>query len=143
MATHPARPGTLEKLRQMRKNPPRVAKVNLGEPQLATLSLDLESLQAHLEAAITMKRVGEGLREARKRRKLSTRALAEQLQISQTRVVNVERANEALELQTIARFAAQLGYRLAVQFIPDDANDPAMLIPLSAPRKTSASRSTK
>ena len=77
-----------------------------------------------------MQRIGEGLREARKRKKLSTRALAEKLQISQTRVVNVERASETLELQTVARFAAQLGYRLAVQLIPEDESDPAMLIQL-------------
>lgn len=84
-----------------------------------------------------MKRIGEGLRVARKRKKLSTRALAEQLHISQTRVMSAERASETLELQTVARFAAQLGYRLAVQLIPEDANDPAMLIQPSAPRQAS------
>ncbi len=111
------------------------------EEQLQLIQLDLEALSRHLENAILMKRIGEGLREARKRRKLSTRALAEQLQISQTRVVNVENANETLELQTIARFAAQLGYRLAVQFIPEDDSDPAMLIPLPNQRKSNLQRS--
>ena len=137
MTTQTVRPGSLEKLRAMRNDPPREARVNQPDMQLKKLTLDLEGLEHQLEAAITMQRIGEGLREARKRRKLSTRALAEQLHISQTRVVNVERASETLELQTIARFAAQLGYRLAVQLIPEDANEPAMLIQLPVPRQAS------
>ena len=130
MTTQTVRPGSLEKLRAMRNDPPREARVNQPDIQLKKLTLDLEGLEHQLEAAITMQRIGEGLREARKRKKLSTRALAEKLQISQTRVVNVERASETLELQTVARFAAQLGYRLAVQLIPEDESDPAMLIQL-------------
>ena len=130
MTTQTVRPGSLEKLRAMRNDPPREARVNQPDIELKKLTLDLEGLEHQLEAAITMQRIGEGLREARKRKKLSTRALAEKLQISQTRVVNVERASETLELQTVARFAAQLGYRLAVQLIPEDESDPAMLIQL-------------
>ena len=130
MTTQTVRPGSLEKLRAMRNDPPREARVNQPDIELKKLTLDLEGLEHQLEAAITMKRIGEGLREARKRKKLSTRALAEKLQISQTRVVSVERASETLELQTVARFAAQLGYRLAVQLIPEDESDPAMLIQL-------------
>jgi ribosome-binding protein aMBF1 (putative translation factor) len=130
------RPDTLEKLKALRNAPPRIAKTQSLETQLQTIQLDVEALSSHLENVILMKRIGEGLREARKRRKLSTRALAEQLQISQTRVVNVENANETLELQTIARFATQLGYRLAVQLIPENENDPAMLIPLPNQTKT-------
>ena len=133
MTISTVRPGTLEKLRELQNSPPRVAKVKLGAVPLKTSILEIEALNTQLEEMITMRRVGEGLRAARKRKKLSTRALADKLQISQTRVMNVERANEALELQTIVRFAAQLGYRMAVQFIPDDSNDPAILIPLSAP----------
>ena len=133
MTISTVRPGTLEKLRELQNSPPRVAKVNLGAVPLKTSVLEVEALETQLEEMVTMRRVGEGLRAARKRKKLSTRALADKLQISQTRVMNVERANEALELQTIVRFAAQLGYRMAVQFIPDDSNDPAILIPLSAP----------
>ena len=134
MTTSAVRPGTLEKLRELRNSPPRVAKIKFDAVPLKTTVLEVETLETQLEEMITMRRVGEGLRAARKRKKLSTRALADQLQISQTRVMNVERANEALELQTIVRFAAQLGYRMAVQFIPDDGNDPAILIPLSAPQ---------
>ena len=137
MTTPTVRPGSLEKLRAMRNDPPREAKVNQPEIQPGKLTLDLEGVKHQLEAAISMKRIGEGLRAARKRKKLSTRALAEQLHISQTRVMSVERASETLELQTVARFAAQLGYRLVVQLIPEDENDPAMLIQLSLPRQAS------
>ncbi len=137
MTTQTVRPSSLEKLRAMRNDPPREARVNQPDSQLEGLQLNLTALEDRLEAAITMGRIGEGLREARKRRKLSTRALADRLNISQTRVVNVERASETLELQTIARFAAQLGYRLAVQLIPEDANDPAMLIQLPTSRQAS------
>lgn len=101
--------GSLEKLRAMRNDPPREASVDQPDTQLGKLTLDLEGLEHQLETAITMKRIGEGLREARKRQKLSTRALAEQLHISQTRVVSVERASETLELQTIARLQPSLG----------------------------------
>ena len=135
MTTRTVRPDSFEKLRAMRHDPPRQARVNQPEPQLERLEFDLTALESQLEAAITMQRIGEGLREVRKRKKLSTRALANQLHISQSRVVSVERASETLELQTIARFAAQLGYRLAVQLIPEDANDPVMLIQLPVPRQ--------
>ena len=137
MTTPTVRPGSLEKLRAMRNDQPREAQVSQPNSQLRKLTLDLEGLEHQLEAAISMKRIGEGLRAARERKKLITRALAEQLHISQTRVMSVERASETLELQTVAWFAVQLGYRLAVQLIPEDENDPAMLIQLSLPRPAS------
>ena len=50
MTTRTVRPGSLEKLRAMRNDPPREAQVNQSDSPLSKLTLDLEGLEHQLEA---------------------------------------------------------------------------------------------
>jgi ribosome-binding protein aMBF1 (putative translation factor) len=94
---------------------------------------DFETFSNTLEQLIAVQTVGDGLRQARKRRKLSSRQLASQLDLSQTRIMELERANTQLELRTVARVAEGLGYRVKLELIPDDASEPTISIIM--PRK--------
>ncbi len=94
---------------------------------------DFETFSNTLEQLIAVQTVGDGLRQARKRRKLSSRQLASQLDLSQTRIMELERANTQLELRTVARVAEGLGYQVKLELIPDDANEPTIRITM--PRK--------
>jgi ribosome-binding protein aMBF1 (putative translation factor) len=94
---------------------------------------DFETFSNTLDQLIAVQTVGDGLRQARKRRKLTSRQLASQLDLSQTRIMELERANTQLELRTVARVAEGLGYRVKLELIPDDANEPT--ISVTMPRK--------
>jgi transcriptional regulator with XRE-family HTH domain len=72
--------------------------------------------------------VGESLRIARKQRRLTTRQLAAELGVSQSRVVHMEQANDNLEIQTVARVAKTLGYRVLLQLIPEDTTKAAISV---------------
>ncbi len=127
MKQKPLRAGTLEKLEALLGSKPSEALVANLNPALASTEIDIQN---EFSTALTMQQIGHSLRAIRNHRKLSTRALAQALGISQTRVLDVERANETLELQTITRFASQLGYRVLVQMIPEQANDPILSVQL-------------
>jgi ribosome-binding protein aMBF1 (putative translation factor) len=79
-------------------------------------------LMAFLDDLISHKRLGEALKAAREEQGLSTRALAKQVDLSHTRIQAIESANETLEMQTVAKIAEALGYRINVQFIPNDTS---------------------
>ena len=96
---------------------------------------NFEEFSNTLDQLIAVQTVGDGLRQARKRRKLSSRQLAIQLELSQTRIMEMERANTELELRTVARVAEGLGYRVKLELIPDDANEP--IISVTMPHKNS------
>ena len=111
------------KLEAMRGQPPRLAK--MMTPSQAT---PITELQKIVEKMIASQAIGEGLRLARKQRRLTTRQLAQALGVSQSRVVHMEQASDSLEIQTVARVAKQLGYRVLVQLIPEDANESAISV---------------
>ncbi len=89
---------------------------------------DFATFSSTLDQLIAVQTVGDGLRQARKRRKLTSRQLASQLDLSQTRIMEMERANTELELRTVARVAEGLGYRLKLELIPNDANEPTISV---------------
>jgi ribosome-binding protein aMBF1 (putative translation factor) len=97
---------------------------------------DFETFSNTLDQLIAVQTVGDGLRQARKRRKLTSRQLASQLDLSQTRIMEMERANTELELRTVARVAEGLGYRVKLELIPDDVNEPT--ISVTMPHRTNA-----
>jgi ribosome-binding protein aMBF1 (putative translation factor) len=121
---------TAEKLQAMLGTPPREVKIptntNFAEENFEEFSNTLDQL-------IAVQTVGDGLRQARKRRKLSSRQLALQLELSQTRIMEMERANTELELRTVARVAEGLGYRVKLELIPEVLNEPT--ISVTMPRK--------
>ena len=47
--------------------------------------------------------------------------------------MEMERANTELELRTVARVAEGLGYRVKLELIPDDLNEPT--ISVTMPRR--------
>lgn len=121
---------TAQKLQAMLSTPPREVIV----PNNAQfVEENFEAFSNNLEQLIAVQTVGDGLRQARKRRKLSSRQLAIQLELSQTRIMEMERANTELELRTVARVAEGLGYRVKLELIPDDVNEP--IISVTMPRK--------
>ena len=89
-----------------------------------------DQLSARLESAILAHSVGEALQRARKERELTTRALADKAQLSQSRIVQIEHANASLELQTVALVAHTLGYRVNVELVPVDSTIPSIRVTL-------------
>jgi predicted XRE-type DNA-binding protein len=113
------------KLEAMRGKPPRLAKVIKSKDVQPTSMAELEET---VEKMIALQALGEGLKLARQRRNLTTRQLASALGVSQSRVVHIEQANENLEMQTVTRVAKKLGYRVLVQFIPENTNETSISI---------------
>jgi HTH-type transcriptional regulator / antitoxin HipB len=106
---------TKVKLEALRGKPERAAHVANPTAMLETHPAAIES---QIQEFVITSRVGELLRLARQSRKLSTRALGEKVGVSQPRVTAVEQASVDLELDTLARFASGLGYRVVVQLVP-------------------------
>ncbi len=101
-------------LEQMMHEAPRLAQVSMNLQEQTTP----DEIREILDQQIMTKSLGGLLRQARENRKLSTRAMAERIGISQPRVVAVEKAQTQLEIETLVRFAAAAQYRVAVQLIP-------------------------
>ncbi len=63
--------------------------------------------------------VAQALAEMRRRRKVSTRAMAQRLGVSQPRVVAIEKS-EDLTVSTVARYAEALGGHIELAIVADD-----------------------
>ncbi len=113
------------KLEAMRQQQPRLA--NMMTPT-EVQPTPIPELEAMINQMITSQAIGQGLKLARKQRKLTTRQLASALGVSQSRVVHIEQANDSLEIQTVARVAKELGYRVLVQLIPENATEAAISV---------------
>jgi ribosome-binding protein aMBF1 (putative translation factor) len=125
---------TKEKLQAMLGTPPREVIVPEGS---SFVEENFEAFSNKLEQLIAVRTVGDGLRQARERRKLTSRQLASQLDLSQSRIMQVERANAQLELRTVAQVAGGLGYQVKLELIPDDASEPTICVVM--PRKNAVS----
>ncbi len=62
--------------------------------------------------------VAQALGDVRRRRKLSTRAMAELLGVSQPRVIAIEKSEE-LTISTIARYAKALGGHIELAIVAE------------------------
>jgi HTH-type transcriptional regulator / antitoxin HipB len=122
---------TKAKLEALRGKPERAAHV--ANPK-AMIETHPAALEAQIQEFVIASRVGELLRLARQSRKLSTRALGERVGVSQPRVTAVEQASTDLELDTIARFASGLGYRVVVQLVP--TGEPGPVFSTDLPQAT-------
>ena len=116
---------TLEKLEATLGTAPRALKS--AQPEQFAVE-NHKTFVRNLEQQIAVQTVGDGLRQARIRRKISSRELAKQLSLSQTRIMNLEKANTELELRTVARVAEQLGYSLKLELIPNNASEPTISV---------------
>ena len=122
---------TLDKLKNTLGAAPRALKSAKPEQFVAE---DYQTFSTNLEQQIAVQTVGDGLRQARVRRKISSRELAKQLSLSQTRIINLEKANTELELRTVAKVAEQLGYSLKLELIPNDTNEPTISVTMPQSR---------
>jgi ribosome-binding protein aMBF1 (putative translation factor) len=121
---------TAQKLQAMLGTPPE--EIQVPEDMVLTEENHHAFLQ-NLDHQIAVQTIGQGLREARKRRKLSSRQLAAQVNLSQSRIMQLEQANDELEIRTVAQIAEGLGYRLQLELIPENASDPVISVPFSTP----------
>src|SRR3982750_1115156 len=83
--------------------------------------------------------VAEAVGKLRRTAGLSERAAARRLGTSQTQLRRMEDPRYLPSLRSLARVAAAYGYRLAVDFVPQDAPKPKP--PPRAPKRTPISRS--
>ncbi|WP_036219477.1 helix-turn-helix domain-containing protein [Calidithermus chliarophilus] len=59
---------------------------------------------------------------------LSQRQLAERVGVSNPRVAQVQKAGQAVEVQTLERFAEAMGYTLELRFVPKDPRGGPVLV---------------
>jgi ribosome-binding protein aMBF1 (putative translation factor) len=122
---------TKAKLKALRGAPERAARITNPQTMLETTPAEIEE---HIQEYVIAQKVGELLRLARNARKLSTRALGAKVGVSQPRVTAVEQASTDLELDTLARFASGLGYRVVVQLLPEGEPGPVFSADLPSSR---------
>lgn len=115
-------------LERMMKQPPRVAIVR---NDYHTKSTTPQEIQQIVDGFVLTKNLGDLLRQARQNRKLSTRAMAAKVGVTQPRVIAVEKAQTQLEIETLVRFATAANYRVNVQLIPMD--EPGVPISIELP----------
>jgi len=70
-----------------------------------------------------LEQAGKLIEQAREKRGLSTRELAQKVGVSQPRVIQVQNAGETLNLTTLVKFAGALGYRLRLEFVPEEGGE--------------------
>lgn len=80
-------------------------------------------LGSFVRSALVAKTVGGLIAQARQRRKESLRGLAKRVGASHPRVLELERVGSRVEVQTLARYAAALGYDLRLTFVPRDGGE--------------------
>ena len=71
----------------------------------------------------TLEQAGKLIEQAREKRGLSTQELAQKVGLSQPRVIQVQNAGETLNLTTLVKFAGALGYRLRLEFVPQEGGE--------------------
>jgi transcriptional regulator with XRE-family HTH domain len=72
---------------------------------------------------LVLRSLGEVLRSARQRRGMTLRDLAQKLEVKHPRIVQLEKAETAIELQTLTRHAEALGYEIRLEFIPREGGE--------------------
>jgi transcriptional regulator with XRE-family HTH domain len=85
--------------------------------------MSLERVLYNFNEELLLRNVGELLRMAREQRGMTLRDLAEKLEVKHPRIVQLEKAQTAIELQTLTRHAEALGYDIRLEFIPRDGGE--------------------
>jgi len=76
-----------------------------------------------VQSEFALEQAGKLIEQAREKRGLSTRELALKVGVSQPRVIQVQNAGETLNLTTLVKFAGALGYRLRLEFVPEEGGE--------------------
>jgi ribosome-binding protein aMBF1 (putative translation factor) len=87
-------------------------------PDKLSEALPLEAVVATVNEEVLLHSVGDLLRLAREQQGMSLRELAQKLEVKHPRIVQLEKAQTAIELQTLSRHANALGYDIRLEFIP-------------------------
>lgn len=82
------------------------------------------ALAAFARDALVVSSAGALLEAARKRRGLGPRQLAERLGVSRPRVLQLEGVSDRVELQTLVRFADELGFDLQITLLDREGGEP-------------------
>ncbi len=92
-------------------------------PTKLSQAMSLETVLSKVNEELLLHSVGELLRLAREQKGMSLRELAEKLEVKHPRIVQLEKAQTAIELQTLTRHADALGYDIRLEFIPREGGD--------------------
>ncbi len=76
-----------------------------------------EQLRSTLHAELTARSAGELVEKAMQSQQVSLRELAERLGVVNSRVAEIRKSGQAIEVQTLARYAQALGYDLEIAFV--------------------------
>ncbi len=76
--------------------------------------------QKDLEALfeVEVQNAAELIRKAKEKRRVSQRDLASRLGVANPRVAQIQKAGNAIEIPTLAKYAEALGYDLEIAFVP-------------------------
>jgi DNA-binding XRE family transcriptional regulator len=86
-------------------------------------ALPLETVVARVNEELMLHSLGEVLRLARQARGMTLRDLAQKLEVKHPRIVQLEQAETAIELQTLTRHAEALGYEIRLEFVPREGGE--------------------
>lgn len=76
-----------------------------------------EQLRNTIHAELTARSAGELVEKAMQSQQVSLRELADRLGVVNSRVAEIRKSGQAIEVQTLARYAQALGYDLEIAFV--------------------------
>jgi ribosome-binding protein aMBF1 (putative translation factor) len=110
-----------ERLKRFLNETPVLAKNTL--PANLSEAVPLETVLGRVNEGLLLHSVGELLRLAREQKGMTLRDLAQKLEVKHPRIVQLEKAQTAIELQTLTRHADALGYDIRLEFIPREGGE--------------------
>jgi ribosome-binding protein aMBF1 (putative translation factor) len=84
-----------------------------GANVVAMSQKDLEAL-----FEVQVQNAAELIRKAKEKRRVSQRDLANRVGVANPRVAQIQKAGNAIEIPTLAKYAEALGYDLEIAFVP-------------------------
>jgi ribosome-binding protein aMBF1 (putative translation factor) len=81
-----------------------------------TVSLSQKELETFFE--VEVQNAAELIRKAKEKGRVSQRDLASRVGVANPRVAQIQKAGNAIEIPTLAKYAEALGYDLEIAFVP-------------------------
>jgi ribosome-binding protein aMBF1 (putative translation factor) len=110
------------RLKRFLNETPPLAKTHALPAKLSE-AMSVETVLSRVNEELLLHSVGELLRLARERKGMTLRDLAQKLEVKHPRIVQLEKAQTAIELQTLTRHADALGYDIRLEFIPREGGE--------------------
>lgn len=101
-----------------------------GDRRLASGSHTIQDLVDAYRTALLEDTVGAMPRTVRERHQHSLSDAAEVLGVGRARAHQLERPGANLRIDTLVRYASAYGYKLRVELVPEDADEPAIVTEL-------------